>query len=119
MKLRSIAIAIILAGMTSVAMADNPVQTAQPQTLPTITTSQVVSGCMSSDRAPSHGCAVLYQMLNANFTPREIRAIVTWQTSHPQYLFDTIYALHDRFNAVVNEYVAAQRGPDAHEVATR
>lgn len=119
MKLSAITTAVVLAGFAGVAMAGNPVENTQPKTLSPINVSQAVSECMQPGQASSDACAAFHRLIAANFTPRELRMVLTWESTHPQYLFDEIYSLHDRYETVLQEYVTMRQAADASRVAAR
>lgn len=111
MKLSAIVTAVALAGIAGVAVAGNAAQTPRP-----LTASQVSARCMRPGQAPTHACDALYRLIRANFTPRELNAIATWEASHPEYLFTDMLALRERYIAVLQRY-ASTRQADAAKVA--
>lgn len=117
MKLSAIVTAVAFAGIIGVATAGNAAQAAQASAVKPLTVSQVSARCMRSDRMPNHDCDALYGLIRANFTPREVRTIVAWQASHPEFLFTEMLALRERYVAVLQEYAAAQPAVVAHVAA--
>lgn len=119
MKSIALSFAIVLAGIANIAVAGKPVQVAQSTTLPAISASHGSRACTQPGEVSIRACAGFYQLLSAHFTPRELKDVVAWEATHPQYLFDKIYALHDRYEVVLQEYVAMQRATRDTEVAAR
>ncbi|TAN05409.1 MAG: hypothetical protein EPN36_06400 [Rhodanobacteraceae bacterium] len=105
MKLRTISIAILLVGMTGVAVAGNSTHLMQPVTV----SAAGISACTPPNGGTGHACDAYDQMLRANFTPRQLGMLFGDQTSYPEYLSGGIERLQKRYDALVQQYLAAQR----------
>ncbi len=112
MKLHTIPISIVLAAIAGAAMAGNPGQSTQP-----VTQAPVIAECPQPHLAQGIPCNDLDELVRANFTPREINTVLAWKASHPQFLFDEIYELHERYEAVLQEYMAAQKAAGTARIA--
>lgn len=105
MKLRTLSIAIILIGTTGAAVAAQPSALAQPVTV----SEAAISTCTIPDANTGHACDSFDQMLRANFTPRQIGMLFGYETSYPEYLTGGIDRLRKRYDALVQQYLAAHR----------
>lgn len=115
MKLNAIAPTVAFTVFASAASAGD-----SSQPLQTITVSaRPIAECVRFNQPRSNACKLAAQLIRANFTPTEIRTIARWQATHPLYLFDEIYALHDRFEAVSRAYVARQKAAKPPTTARR
>ena len=103
MKLRAISLAIILAGMAGVAAAAG-----QNQVLPSVNVQAAgISGCTPPNDTTGHACDDYDQFLRANFSPREIGMLFGYQTPYPESLTGGTDRLHKRYEALLQQYVAA------------
>ncbi|HEX5961792.1 MAG TPA: hypothetical protein VFY97_11175 [Rhodanobacteraceae bacterium] len=115
MKLSAISIAIVIAGVTGVASA-----AAQGQTLPLVNvTGAPIAECAPPSVTFGHACDAFNQMIRANFTPREIGMLFGAWSSYPEYLSGGIDTLQRRYQAVLQEYVAAQDAASKAAVAVK
>lgn len=115
MKLRTLSIAIILTGTSAAAAAGQPGSLAQPVTV----SRAAISSCTIPDANTGHACDSFDRMLRANFTPRQIGMLFGYQTSYPEYLTGGIERLQQRYDALVQQYLAAHRQTaNATSVAT-
>lgn len=64
-------------------------------------------------------CDAFDQMVRANFTPREIGMLFGYASNCPESLIGGIGHLQRRYQAVVQEYVAAQQRTGPTSVAAR
>ena len=119
MKLSAIEMAIVLAGLSGVAVAAAPTQTSEIKVLPRVTVSMAAADCARPRNASDHTCDVLNALVRADFTPRERRMVTTWREDHPDYLFDEIYQLHDRYETALQGYANSRKVTDAHTVVAR
>lgn len=114
MKLHAISIAIVLAGMTGVSAAANPAGLMQPV---------VVSGTRSVNCTPpngntGHACDAFDGLLRAHFTARELGMLFGNRTSYPGYQSGDLNRLQKRYNALVQQYVAAHAQTTGTSVAS-
>lgn len=115
MKLSAISIAIALAVVVGIASAAG-----QGKVMPPVTVSSAgISACTPPNDTTGHACDAFNQMLRANFTPREIGMLFGYQTSYPESLTGGIARLQRRYQAVVQEYVAAQQNARKASVAAK
>lgn len=105
MKLRTISIATILLGTTGVAVAGNPSSLMQPVTV----SGAGIASCTPPNGSTGHACDSFDQMLRANFTPRQLGMLFGYRTSYPEYLTGGIDRLQKRYDALVQQYLAAHR----------
>lgn len=115
MKLSAISIAIVLAGIAGVASAAGQSKVMHP----IVVTGAPVSECLPPNGNTGHACDGFNQLVRANFTQREIGMLFGYQTSYPESLTGGIDKLQRRYQAVVQEYVAAQQAAAGANVATK
>lgn len=113
MKLSAISIAIVIAGMAGSAFAAG-----QDEIMPPVT----VVGAPAAECAPpndhtGHACDAFNQLVRANFTPREIGMLFGNASSYPELLTGGIERLQRRYQAVLQEYMAAQQSAGTAKVA--
>lgn len=105
MKFRVISSAIVLAGITGIAMAGNP-----GQLMKTVHVSgSDISACIPPNGSTGHACDRYDQLLRGNFTPRQLGMLFGDQTSYPQYRTGGIARLQKRYDALMEQYLAEQR----------
>ena len=104
MKLRIIAIAIALAGLTGAAAAGQTVETLQPITV----SGASIAQCTPPNDHTGHACDGFNQLVRANFSAREIGMLFGASTSYPESRTGGIDRLQKRYHALLQEYVAAQ-----------
>lgn len=110
MKLYAITLAIAVAGFAGTAAA------ADQQSLPMVSVSAAVgSACEPPSDAPV--CGSFHQWIRANFSRREIGMLFGDRTSYPEYLTGGIALLRERYQARVQEYVAARIAPSDNVAA--
>ncbi|MBS0383058.1 MAG: hypothetical protein JSR56_11575 [Proteobacteria bacterium] len=105
MKLSAISTAIVLAGIVGVASAAGQGKVMQPITV----AGAPVSECAPPNDTTGHKCDAFNQLVRANFTPREIGMLFGYQTSYPASLSGGTDRLQRRYQAVLQQYVAAQK----------
>lgn len=115
MKLSAISIAIVLAGIAGTAFAAG-----QDKTMQSVT----VVGAPAAECAPpndqtGHACDAFNQLIRSNFTPREIGMLFGASTSYPEHVTGGIDRLQRRYQAVVQEYVAAQQAASNADIAVK
>jgi hypothetical protein len=104
MKLSAITIATILAGLAGVASAAG-----QNKVMPEVNVQAAgISACTPPNDTTGHACDGYDQFLRANFTAREIGMLFGYQTSYPESLTGGIDRLHKRYDALLQQYIAAQ-----------
>ncbi|MBU6478521.1 MAG: hypothetical protein KGQ32_11385 [Xanthomonadaceae bacterium] len=109
MKLSAITIAIVLAGMAGVAAA-----TGQNQVLPSVNVQAAgISACTPPNDTTGHACDGYNEFLRANFSRREIGMLFGASTSYPESLTGGIDRLHKRYDALLQQYVAAHSAVNA------
>jgi len=113
MKLSAISIAIVIAGIAGTAFAAG-----QGKTMQSVT----VMGAPAAECAPpndhtGHACDAFNQLVRANFTRREIGMLFGASTSYPEYVTGGVDRLQRRYQAVLQEYVAAQQQASNANVA--
>lgn len=104
MKRRTLSIAIVLAGMTGVAMAGGPANLMQPVTVSTAT----IAECTPPNGNTGHACDGYDQMLRANFSSREIGLLFGNRTAFAGYVAGDRGRLQKRYEALVRQYLASQ-----------
>lgn len=105
MKLSAVYVAVVLVSLAGVASAAGQNKVMQP-----ITVSGVdVSACTPPNDTTGHACDDYDQFLRANFSAREIGILFGYQTSYPESLTGGIERLQHRYQAVLQQYVAAQK----------
>lgn len=115
MKLSAISVAIVLAGIAGTAFAANPGRTLNP-----VVVSASGSGeCTPPNDTTGHACDAFNEMLRANFSTREIGMLFGYSTSYPESLTGGIDRLQRRYQAAVQQYVAAQQAAGKSEVAAK
>ena len=116
MKLSAISIAIVLAGFAGVAAAAGQGKIV----MPAITVSSApLSECLPPNGNTGHACDAFNQMVRANFSPREIGMLFGYQTSYPESLTGGTDRLQKRYQAVLQQYVAAQQAATGADVAVK
>ena len=105
MKLRTISIAIALAGSAGAAAAAQSVATMPPVNV----SGAAITQCLPPNDTPGHACDDFNQLIRANFTPREIGMLFGYQTSYPEFLTGGIDRLQRRYQAVIQQYLAAHQ----------
>ena len=109
MKLSAITIAIMLAGLAGVASAAG-----QGKVMPEVNVQAAgISACTPPNDTTGHACDAYDQFLRANFSRREIGMLFGYQTSYPESLSGGIDRLHKRYDALLQQYIAAQPGVHA------
>lgn len=104
MKLSAITIAIILAGAAGIASAAG-----QGKVMPEVNVqAAAISACMPPNGATGHACDAYDQFLRANFSQREIGMLFGYRTSYPESLTGGIERLQKRYDALLQQYLAAQ-----------
>ena len=107
MKLSAIIIAIILAGVAGVASAAG-----RGQNMPGVNVQAAgVAGCTPPSDAPA--CADFHRWIRANFSQREIGMLFGASTAYPEYLTEGIGRLQKRYDALLQQYIAAQSATHA------
>ena len=106
MKLSTISIAIVLAGVVGIASAAGQGKVMQPITV----SGAPVAQCTPPSDTTGHACDAFDQLIRANFSRREIGMLFGYQTSYPESLTGGIERLQHRYQAVLQQYVAAQKG---------
>lgn len=102
MKLHAIAIAIVFAGFGGAAAARSD------QTLPPIDVSGAEAAAVCKPPSDAPACGNFHRFIRANFSAREIGMLFGAETSYPEYLTGGIDRLQQRYQLVVQEYVAAR-----------
>jgi len=115
MKLSAISIAIVLAGVAGIASAAGQGKVMKPITV----SGAPVAECAPPNDTTGHACDAFNQMLRANFSRREIGMLFGHQTSYPESLTGGIDRLQRRYQAVVQQYVAAQRAANGANIAAK
>lgn len=115
MKLSAISIAIVLASVVGVASAAGPVKVMQPITV----SGAPVSECTPPNEGTGHDCYAFNRMIRANFTPRQIGMLFGHSTSYPESLTGGIERLQRRYQALVQQFVAAQRAASGAHFAAK
>lgn len=104
MKLSAITIAIVLAGAAGIASAAG-----QGKVMPEINVqAAAISACTPPNGTMGHVCDAYHEFLRANFSRREIGMLFGYQTSYPESLTGGIDRLHKRYDALLQQYLAAQ-----------
>lgn len=103
MKSSTLAIAIVLAGIAGAASAAGQDKVMGPITI----AGAPVSECAPPNDQTGHRCDAFNQMLRANFSRREIGMLFGYQTSYPESQTGGIDRLQKRYQAMLQEYVAA------------
>lgn len=112
MKMRTIAIAMALAGIAGTAaagQADAVLQTA-------IVSGSTVTTCPHPFGTGNPACAALNRLVRANFTRREIDILFGTLASDSWYRRASFAQLQKRYLAVVHQY-AAQQGSTRQSIA--
>lgn len=115
MKLSTISIAIVLAGVVGVASAAGQGKSMRP----IVVSGAPISECAPPNDTAGHACDAFNQLIRANFTPREIGMLFGYQTSYPESLTGGIDRVHRRYQAVLQEYVAAEQAARAAKLAAK
>ncbi|HJR13801.1 MAG TPA: hypothetical protein VJ833_07880 [Rhodanobacteraceae bacterium] len=115
MKLSAISIAIVLAGIAGVASAAGQSKIMQPVTV----SSAGISACTPPNDTTGHACDAFNQVIRANFSRREIGMLFGASTSYPEYVTGGIDHLQRRYQAVLQEYVAAQQAASKADIAAK
>lgn len=115
MKLSAISIAIVIAGIAGTAYAAGQSNSLSPIVVP----GAPVAECTPPNDTTGHACDAFNQMLRANFSPREIGMLFGASTPYPEYVTGGVDRLQRRYQAVVQEYVAAQPAASTAGVAVR
>ena len=103
MKLSAITIAIILAGSAGGAFAAG-----QGKVMPAVNVQAAgVAACTPPNDTTGHACDAYDQFLRANFSRREIGMLFGASTSYPESLTGGIDRLHKRYDALLQQYIAA------------
>lgn len=115
MKLSAISIAIVLAGIAGVASAAG-----QSQAMPPVTVSSAgIAACTPPDDQTGHACDAYNQLIRSHFSDREIGMLFGASTAYPEYVTGGIDKLQRRYQAVLQEYVAAQQAAHGANVVAR
>ena len=101
MKLSAITIAIILAGAAGVASAAG-----QGQNMPGVNV-QATGVAACTPPSDAQACAEFHRWIRANFSQREIGMLFGASTAYPEYLTGGIDRLHKRYDALLQQYIAA------------
>jgi len=113
MKLSAISIAIVFAGVVGVASAAG-----QNKVMPQIKVQAAgISACTPPSDVPA--CANFHRWIRANFSEREIGMLFGASTAYPEYLTGGIDRLQRRYEAVVQEYLAAQQAASKASIAIK
>lgn len=115
MKLSAISVAFVLTTIVGVASAAGQSTVMHPITV----SGAPVSECTPPNDTAGHACDAFNQMVRANFTPREIGMLFGYASNYPESLTGGIGRLQRRYQAVVQEYVAAQQKASQTSVAAR
>lgn len=115
MKLSAISIAIVLAGIAGVASAAGQSKVMHP----IVVSGAPISECLPPNGNTGHACDAFNQLVRANFTPREIGMLFGYQTSYPESLSGGVDRLEHRYQAVLQQYIAAQNAAKGANVAAR
>lgn len=115
MKLSAISAAFVLAAIVGVASAAGQNRVMHPITV----SGAPVSECAPPNDTTGHACDAFNQMVRANFTPREIGMLFGNASSYPESLTGGIDRLQRRYQAVVQEYMAAQQKARKGSVAVK
>lgn len=112
MKLHAIpiTIAIAIAGIAGTAAAGD--RRVLP---PVVVSASDLSGCAPPTAAAA--CENFHYWIRANFSEREIGMLFGARTSYPEYLTGGVERLHERFQTLVQEYVAARAATSEHIAA--
>lgn len=105
MKLRTLSIATILVSVAGVAMAGSPGSTMQPVAV----SAAGIANCTPPNGSTGHACDAYDRMLRANFSMQEIGLLFGDRSSYPGYLAGNRERLQKRYDAVVQQYLAAHR----------
>ena len=109
MKLSAITIAIILVGSAGAAFAAG-----QGKVMPEVNVQAAgIAACTPPNGTTGHACDAYNEFLRANFSPREIGMLFGYQTSYPENLTGGIDRLHKRYDALLQQYIAAHSAVDA------
>ncbi len=107
MKLHVIHVAIVLAGVAGSAVAGNQ------QAFPRVNVSAAPSlTCEPPSDVPA--CEHFHRWIRANFSEREIGMLFGARTNYPENLTGGIEHLHGRYQALLQEYVAARAAAGVH-----
>lgn len=115
MKPSAISICFVLAGVVGVASAAGQAKFMPP----IIARASSVAGCTPPNDTTGHACDAFNQLIRANFSAREIGELFGASTAYPEYLTGGIDRLQRRYQAVVQEYVAAQQKARKGSVAAK
>lgn len=109
MKLSAITIAIILASSAGAASAAG-----QGKVMPEVNVQAAgITACTPPNDTAGHACDGYNQFLRANFSRREIGMLFGYQTSYPESLSGGTDRLHKRYDALLQQYIAAHSAVDA------
>lgn len=115
MKLSAISIAIVLAGVVGVASAAE-----QGKVMQTVNATALSSaGCLPPNDTTGHACDAFNQLIRSNFSRREIGMLFGASTPYPESLSGGIDRLQRRYQAVLQEYVAAQQTASKASLAVK
>ena len=107
MKLHVIHVAIVLAGVAGSAVAGNQ------QAFPRVDVSATANlTCEPPSDIPA--CEHYHRWIRANFSEREIGMLFGARTNYPENLTGGIERLHGRYQALLQEYVAARAAAGVH-----
>lgn len=101
MKLREIAVALSLTGMTSLAFAGTP--GSAPASV--AAAQATVSACTPPNGGTGHACDGYDRFLRAHFTTRQIGMLFGYESSYPEYLSGGIRQLRQRYDRLMRQYV--------------
>ncbi|HJP97960.1 MAG TPA: hypothetical protein VJ862_05290 [Rhodanobacteraceae bacterium] len=115
MKPSAISICFVLAGVAGVALAAG-----QAKVMPPITAQALsVAGCTPPNDTTGHACDAFNQLIRANFSAREIGELFGYASNYPESRTGGLERLQRRYQAVVQEYVAAQQMARKGSVAAK
>ncbi|MBS0383057.1 MAG: hypothetical protein JSR56_11570 [Proteobacteria bacterium] len=115
MKLSTISLAIVLAGIAGVASAAGQSKVMHP----IVVSGAPISECVPPNGNTGHACDAFDQLVRANFTPREIGMLFGYQTSYPESRTGGIDKLEHRYQVVLQQYLAAQNAAHGANVAAK
>lgn len=115
MRLSTISLAIVLAGIAGVAFAAGQGKVMHP----IVVSGAPISECLPPNDNTGHACDAFDQLVRANFTPREIGMLFGYSTSYPESRTGGIDKLQHRYQAVLQQYVAAQQAAKGADVAAK
>jgi hypothetical protein len=114
MKLSAISIATAIAGFAGVAFAG---QSAGTMLSPVTVSSAAWPGCTPPNDTSGHACDAFNDLVRANFSAREIGMLFGAATSYPEHRNGGIDRLQQRYQVVMQQYLAAQQAGSAQIAA--